>query len=208
MPELETANDRIEAICQKIRLETLDPAKEEAFQIIEQAKHEANTIRQKAKDEADKMLRDQQKYLEDEKRIFLASLEQASKLTIETLKQKITTSLFNPALDTWVQEELGDEKDIAKLVEVIIKAIEKEGLSTNLAIKVGQAYTPNAIVKAISRNIIERLKSETVEVGDMPAGVQIVLKDKHMMLDFSNKVLETIVASFVQKEFRKIFFTT
>ncbi|HXF29343.1 MAG TPA: hypothetical protein VN457_05785, partial [Chlamydiales bacterium] len=68
MPEetLERAHDRIQLICEKIRTETLDPAREEAERIIDEAHKEAARIREQAKRDSEKMQTELKKSLEEE----------------------------------------------------------------------------------------------------------------------------------------------
>lgn len=207
MAELEKAQERIQAICEKIRIETLEPAKLQAQEIIEHAHKEAEKIRKAAKHDAEKIHAELKKQLEEEKRIFNSSLEQASKQTIESVKQKIESALFNPALEKWVHAQLGGAKEEAKLISVIIKAIEKNGLQTEFAVEIPQAFTPEEIIANMSTDILKRLGANAIEVSDIKGGAKIVLKNKHMTLDVSEAVFKELISSFIRKDFRKLFFT-
>ena len=206
MAELEKAQERIQAICEKIKLQTLDPARLEAQLIIEEAHKEAKKITDQAKREAEKIRDETKRNLEEEKQIFTSSLEQAAKQTVELVKQKIEKSLFNPELEKWVVDQLGRAQDAAKLISVIIDAIEKEGLQTDLAVKISQAFTPDEIVAKISAQVLEHLKKGAIEVSDIKGGVQVEIKNKHLMLDLSDDTFKEIISSFIRKDFRKIFF--
>jgi V/A-type H+-transporting ATPase subunit E len=206
MIDLEQANARIQAICDKIRVETLTPAKREAEEIIEEAKREAERIRERAQAEAERLLHETRKTVEEEKQIFFSSMEQAAKQTIELLKQKIEQSLFNPALEKWVLQQLGNAKDEARLIEVMVKAIEKEGLQANLSIAIARGFTVNEVVAHLSRNVLELLQNNSIELGDIQGGIRVSLQNKHMTIDLSDKIIRELVASFVRKDFRKIFF--
>ena len=206
MPDLEKTDMRIQVICDKIRAETLDPAKEQAQEIIENARREAERILHIAHSDAEKILKEARKALECEKQIFQSSLEQAAKQSIELLKQKIEQSLFNPHLSRWVQEQLGDEKAYATLVEALVKAIEKEGIKTELAIKIPQAFRADTINAHLSQHILDQLTNKSVELSDISGGIQVKIKAKNMVLDISSKALEEIIASFIHKDFRKVFF--
>lgn len=206
MADLEKADARIQLICEKIRAETLDPAKEQAQEIIDQAKREAERIMQKAHAEAEQHLRQTKKSLEEERQIFNSALQQACKQTIELLKQKIEQSLFNPALQQWVVEQLGDNNNYAKLIDVVVKAIEKEGLQTDLSVKIPEKLDVSEINARLSQEIVNILKNRSVELSDIPGGIQVKLPGKNMVLDLSSTALEEIVSSFVRKDFRKLFF--
>lgn len=204
--DLEKAHERIQAICEKIREETLEPAKEQAQQIIHDAETQAHHIIERAKTEAEKIRRDVQKNLEEEKVIFTSSLEQAAKQAIETLKQKIELTLFNPAVEKWVVSQMGAAPQYAKLIEVMIKAIEKDGIQTQLSVKIPASFTPDEINAALGKTILERLKGHSVEVSDIKAGVKVTMINQHIMLDLSDSTLKELIATFVRKDFRKIFF--
>ena len=204
---LEHSNTRIQLICDKIRTETLEPAKDQAQTIVEQAKKEAEAIRERAKLEAEKIHAETKKQQEKEKQIFQSSLEQAAKQTIELLKQKIEKSLFNPQIHEWVVAELGGEKSHVRLIEVIVEAIQKEGVHTNLGVRIPQHFSVDAINAQLTQKILEHLKNHTVELTDIAAGVQVHMANKHLTIDISHKTIEEIITSFIHKGFRKVFFT-
>ncbi len=204
--DLEKADTRIQAICDKIRQETLDPAKEQAQEIIEQAKKEAERILHQAHADAEHMVKETRKSLEEEKQIFQSSLEQASKQSIELLKQKIEESFFNPNLQKWVKEQLGDAPSYSTLIEALVKAIHKEGIKSELAVQIPKSFSADAINATLSKDVLDQLKNKSVTLSDLPGGVQVKILDKNMVLDISSKALEEIVASFIHKDFRKVFF--
>ena len=206
MTELEKADLRIQEICEKIRSETLDPAKEEASAILETAKIEADRIIAAAKQKAEEIHQKLQKSLDEEKQIFASSLEQACKQTQEQLKLKIEDRFFNPALSKWVQEQLGNAQNHAKLIEVLVQALQKEGIRSELSVLVPKKFTSDQINAELSQDILQVLKNQTVELSDIAAGVRVKVIDKHMVLDLSSKALEDLVSSFIRKDFRKVFF--
>lgn len=208
MAEQELANERIQIICEKIRSETLDPAKDQARSIIESAKKEADLIRQQARSDGEKILKDAHKQMEEEKQIFQSSLHQAAKQTIELLKQKIERALFDPALEKWVIAELGNEQAHARLIDVLVKAIEQEGIHTDFAVQIPQHFSADSINAHLSREILNRLKNNSVELTDIEGGVKVKLINQHLTLDISDKTLEEILLTFVHKSFRKVFFHT
>jgi V/A-type H+-transporting ATPase subunit E len=206
MTDLEKADSRIQVICEKIRSETLDPAKEQAQEIIEHARREAERLLLQAHRDADEIKKQARKSLEEEKQIFQSSLQQSCKQTIELLKQKIEQSLFNPSLDSWVKEQLNGEKSHALLIEVLVKAIEKEGLQAELSVKIPQSFSADAINAKLSEDILKHLKNHSVELSDIGGGVQVKISGKNMVLDLSLEALEELVRSYIHKDFRKVFF--
>lgn len=206
MVDLDKADVRIQVICDKIRSETLDPAKEKAQEIIEQARIEAERILHHAGKDAEEMVKAAKKSLEEEKQIFQSSLEQASKQAVELLKQKIEQALFNPALEHWIKEQLGSASSTSKLVEALVKALNKEGIKADLAVAIPKEFSADKINAELSEDVLKRLKNNSVELSDIPGGIQVKVSGKNMVLDLSSNALEEIVGSFIHKDFRKIFF--
>ncbi len=206
MPELEKAETRIQVICDKIRTETLDPAKEEAQAIIENARKEAERILHQANKDAEHTVKDTRKSLEEEKQIFQSSLEQASKQSIEMLKQKIEQSLFNPNLEKWIKDQLGGAASYGTLVEALVKAIEKDGIKSDLSVQIPKAFKADTINAELSQSILKQLKDNSVELSDLPGGIRVKISGKNMVLDLSSKALQEILASYIHKDFRKVFF--
>ncbi len=203
---LEKAHQRVQAICEKIRTETLDPAKAEALEIIEHAKKDAEKIKAHARHEAEKHLHDLKKKLEEERRIFTSSLHQAAEQSIETLKQKIENALFNPSLDKWLSAQISTSENGSKLVEAIVRALDRDGIKANLQLKIAHTMSAEEILAKVATEIADRLKKGSVAVADFQGGVQVHLEGKHVTIDLSEKVLKELVTTFIRKDFRKFFF--
>ncbi len=205
--ELERADLRIQQICDKIRNETLEPAKQEASALIEEAKKEAARIIAAAKQKADDVLASLKNSLEEERRVFESSLQQACKQTLEQLKLSIEEQFFHPKLAEWVEKELGKEKEHARLLEVLVEAIRKEGTSAELSALIPKKFSAETLSALLSKQILDELKDKSVRLTDIPAGVLIKVVDKHMVIDMSSDALVDIVSSYIRKDFRRVFFT-
>jgi V/A-type H+/Na+-transporting ATPase subunit E len=209
MPEcdLERAEERIQTICEKIRSEVIEPAQQEAARILTKAQEQAASIVEKARLEASQTIEMMKSRLEEEKRIFDTSVQQGAKQAVDLLKQKIETSLFNPALEQWIIAELDGAKEHGKLLQACIEALDKEGINADLSIKIPKTFTPEEITAEVSKNIAERLKKSDIEVVDMKSGIIISLKGKYLTIDISKETLQELLAMFIRKDFRKNFFT-
>jgi V/A-type H+-transporting ATPase subunit E len=82
---LERVDIRIQKICDALREETLEPAKEEAQHIIEQAKVHAEEIKKEAEKQKQTLLDNSKKTIEKDRNVFNSSLEQATKQSLEEL---------------------------------------------------------------------------------------------------------------------------
>lgn len=206
MKTLDNSQDKIEKICESIRKETLAPAQQEATRIIQEAKAQAEQILHDARQEHKNILANSAKEIEQERNVFNSSLLQAAKQSIETLRQEIQQNLFNNELEHLLEKELKDPKIIASLIGAIVKAIEKEGLDADLQAVVSQSTTPRAVNELIAKDVLNRLKGQSVIVGSFKGGAQVKVVDRKMTVDMTDSALKELIASFVRKDFRKLIF--
>lgn len=206
MKTLENSQDKIEKICETLRKETLAPAMQEAARIIEEAKKQAEQILHDARQEHKNILANSAKEIEQERNVFQSSLAQAAKQSIETLRQEIEHKLFNNELDHLLEKELKDPKIIASLIGTIVKAIEKEGLDTDLQAVVSQNISPREVNELIAKDVLNRLKGQSVIVGSFKGGAQVKVVDRKMTVDMTDTALKELIASFVRKDFRQLIF--
>lgn len=208
MDNLDTGKDKIKKICEILKNETLEPAKEEAQKIIEAAKEQAQILLKNAKQDADQMLENAQKKIGKEKNLFETMIEQASVQAIETLKQNIESTLFNEAIVPWIKDQTKDPNMIAKLISVLIEAIQKDGISANFSAAIAKHFKPEEINKLLLENILSRLQEKSVIVGEFGGGVQLKLHDKKLTLDLSDSALKELLGKYLRKDFRALLFKT
>jgi V/A-type H+/Na+-transporting ATPase subunit E len=207
MKTLEKGQDKIQKICDKIRHETIEPAKEEAHQIIQNAKKKAEEIIAEAERQAKMTLEQARDTIEQERNIFNSSLVQASKQAVESLRQNIEQKLFNEQLESILDKQLSNPKVIADLINSLVKSIEKEGLNTDLNIIVPKTVSSKEIAGLLVDEVHQRLKNHPIEVGPFAGGIQVKLIGKRMTVDLSDKVLKELLSSYARKDFRQIIFS-
>lgn len=206
MKSLEKGHDKIQKICDKLRRETLEPAAEEALQIIEEARRKAENIQKAAEQQAEQLLKLARSQIKQERTVFEAALQQAAKQTLEGLRQEIEHKLFNSELQTLLEKQLADPTVIANLVNGIVKAIEKEGLSTDLKAVIPRYASVSQIQVLLLENIRQRLKNQPLEIGGFSGGAQLKLVGKKMTIDLSDQALKELLAQYMRKDFRQLIF--
>lgn len=206
MKTLENSQDKIEKICETIRKETLAPAIQEAERIIAEATAQAEEILHNARHERKSILKEAEKEIEQERNVFQSSLVQAAKQSLETLRQDIENQLFNSQLDLLLEKELNDPKIVSSLLSAIITALEKKGLDTDLQAVVAQKFSPREINELLAKDILNKLKNQSVTVGAFKGGAQVKVVDRKMTVDMSENALKELLSSFVRKDFRKLIF--
>ena len=206
METLDTGKDRVKKICEVLKRETLEPAIREAEEIVVAARAEAEKVLDKAKKKASKMVEDAQKEIDRRQNVFQASLSQACRQALDTLKQQIEEKLFNPKLNEVIARPMGDPKIISQLITTIINAIEKEGTKTDLSVVVPAHIPAREINELLAREIIERLKEKSVVLGPIKGGIEVKMHQDKITIDMTDKALRELVAGYIRKDFRELFY--
>ncbi len=206
MENLETGKDKIKKICEILKEETLQPAKEEAQKIIEMAEQEARNLIREAEVKAEEVAHQSKTRLAKERELFDASLKQAARQGIETLRQEIENRLFNSALLDWLGQQSPDPKLLAKLIDAIVKAIEKEGTSADFSALIPPQIPSEKVNALLVKDVIEKLREKSVVVGNQAAGIELKLHDRKLTLDLSDEALKELIGQYVRKDFRELLF--
>jgi V/A-type H+-transporting ATPase subunit E len=207
MRSLEKGQDKIQKICDKLRKGTLEPAKEEAQLLIEEAKSKAEAIKAEAGYQAEQMIKQAKGQIEQERNVFHSALLQASKQAIEALKQEIEHKFFNDELQDLLEKQLSDPKIVADLINGIIAALEKEGLTTDLSAVIPRLVSADDVNDLLVESVRKRLKGKPLEIGHFRGGAQVKLHGKKLTLDLSDQAIKELVANYVRKDFRKLIFS-
>lgn len=206
MTSQDTGKGKIQKICDILKKETIEPAKQEAGEIVENAKMQSEEIVQEAKNRANKTIEDAKKKMEEEKRTFEASLRLASKQAIDELKQQIEENLFSDALAKALGEPTKDPKLIAKLINCIVEAIDKEGLDVDISAYISKEVPAKEVTELLLGKVKERLHEGAVSFGDFIGGVMVKLNEREITIDITRDAVKNLLIEYVRKEFREMLF--
>lgn len=206
MKGLETGKDKIQKICDALKKETLEPAKQEAREIVENAHIQAAEILKIAKSQALSTMERAEVEMEEKKRVFNASLNLACKQGIEMLKQRIEKELFNQELTHLIVKEMADPKLIAHLLNSFLKAIEEKGIEEEFVALVPKSIQPRAINELLAQRVLEKLQNKTVVASDIAGGVQIQMKGRQITVDISDVALRELLARYIRPDLRDLIF--
>lgn len=206
MKTLDTGHDKIQKICDILKKETLEPAHLEAKKIIEAAKKQAEHIIAESHQQAEKSIADARRVIEQERNVFQSSLTQSAKQSLEALRQAIEHKLFNEELHNIVLRHTVDPHVIAKLIDAIVKALEKEGLAADLAAIIPASISVKEVNALLASGILNKLKDQSVALGDIGGGAKVRVEGKKMTLDISNNEIEDLLQRYLRKDFRKLIF--
>lgn len=206
MRTLEIGKDKVKKICEALKKETLEPAKQEAEELIASAKRQADEILADAKDQAEKMIEHARLEIERQRGVFQASLAQASRQTLESLKEKIEDKLFKPELKKLITKSVQDPKILAQMITAVVKAIEKEGTEVDLSAYIPSAVPAKEVNQLLAAEIIQRLKEKGVLLSPISGGIEVKMVQDNITIDLSDAALKEIVANYIRKDFRELVF--
>lgn len=203
---MNTARNKIQQICDILKKETLDPAKQEASEIVENAHMKANEIVQNAESEAERILKDAQKTRDEKQKVLEASLNLSCRQSIDTLREKIEKQLFNEQLLALVRKPLKDLSIISRLVNTIVQAIKERGIDADLSVYIPKEIPAKKINELLASCVIERLREKGVVLRDLAAGVQVRIHEENITIDISDEALKSLVSQYIRQEFREMVF--
>jgi len=205
MEELETGKDKIKQICDLLRHETLEPAKNQAEKIIDAANQQAEKIIAEAKIQCEALLHEARAEIERERNVFYSSLTQAAKQGIDALKNEIEKQLFHVELEKVIGQKLAEPAVIAKLIDSLVKAIERDGVSADFSTIIPQQISTNDLNQYLLEQNFPRLK-EGVSLGEFSGGIKLKLNDKNITIDATDKAVVELLERYLRKDFRKWLF--
>ena len=206
MKGIETGKDKVKKICDILRRETLEPAKNEAEEIIRSAKERAEEIIASAQAQVERLNVDAGLEIERQKNVFQSSLAQACKQALESLKQNIEEKLFNQELGRLISKHTQDPQVLAQLISAVIHGIEKEGIEAILSVYVPSVVPARSVNLLLAHDILEKLKEKSVLVGSMTGGIEVKLHQENITVDITDAALKELVANYIRKDFRQMIF--
>lgn len=207
MKGLETGKDKIQKICDALRKETLDPAKQEAAEIVENAHMKAADILKDSERQAAEKLASLEENLAQKKRLFEASLAMACRQGIELLKQKIEDELFRKPLAELVAQEMGRPELIAEIVTACLRMIEEKGIEGDISFSLPQSISPRQLNSLLVARTAEALTSHPIALASFSGGVEIHFKDRRITLELSDRVVRELIARYIRRDFRELVFS-
>ncbi len=208
MDSVDTGKETVKRICEVLKEDTLNPAREEAESIIHKAKADADRITQDAQEQAKQMKEAAIKEIEGREKVFRSSLNVACKKTLESLKQDIEENLFAIGIKNFIGDQMKSPEIITKLIVAIISAIEKEGVDADLRAIIPSTVPAEEINRQLAIEVLNRLEEKSVVLGQISAGVQVKMVNQDLTLDMTQGTLESLVSRYVREDFKALIFSS
>ena len=202
---LESGPDKVREICEMIRAETLQPAKEQAARIIADAHAQADEIISRANKDAEELMKTLKKDLEKEKSVSQATIELAVKQSVATLKQHLTT-VFTDEMTEMTKQELQKTEVLCNIVNVVLGAVQEHGIDTNIQVALAKGVNKQEVVNALIARVHNKLLHNQIEIGDFQAGVVIKLVNRKVALEVTEKAVVELLSAYLSEDLRKALF--
>jgi V/A-type H+/Na+-transporting ATPase subunit E len=208
MEILDSGKDKVKKICDSLKKQTLDPAKQEAKGIVDQAIKDAEKIVKRAKDEAKEIYEENRKKILQEKKAFQSSLNLASVQTMEVLRQEIEENLFNKQIARFFTQATLKEEVVAEFITVIVEALKKEGVDAPLEVMIPRSLSKTSVAAKLTQQVIEKIKGKELILSEITGGARVKLVHQHLVLEMSDQSLQTLFIKFIRDDFRALLFET
>ncbi|PCI78267.1 hypothetical protein COB21_01160 [Candidatus Aerophobetes bacterium] len=196
--------DKVEKICETLTKETLEPAKKKAREIIKNAEREAEELLENARRQSEGAFEEAKKKMIQERRAQETSLKLAVRKSIDKLKYSIEEEIFSKAIDSSVNAALQGPGLVVKIIESMVRAVDKEGIDGDLQLILSQSGLQSDLAKHIQTTIWDRLQKSGVVLGQIKGGAQLKIIEKNLTLDMSQEAIVGLLSSFVRDEVRSL----
>jgi len=186
----------IKDLIQKIQEEGLQAAEDKARAIEEKAKEEAAAILEKAKLEAEKIIAEAKEKIEKEEAASVASLRQAGRNLLLSLRQEID-AMVEKLLVSSVRQAFSPE-ELVKTISALIKESVKQGEGAIVV-----SLNKDDLHK-IEKAILSELKEEAKKgltlkaFGDISGGFIISFDSGKSHFDFTDKALAEYLGQYLR----------
>ena len=126
------------------------------------------------------------------------------KKSVDKLRYAIENELFAKAWGEAVAASLKDPGLVAKIIESMATAIEKEGIDTDLQLVLDEADIKKDLSTFIKTEIWEKVQKGGLVLSHIKGGAQIKITGKDLTLDMSHDAIVSLLASFVRDEIRSL----
>lgn len=206
MKNLRSSKNKIQEICDLLKRDTLEPAREEVNRLLQDAEEKVKEILDQANQQAKDLVEQARLKAKQEENVFQGNLKQAAKQSLEALRQSIEKDLFRSDLSTSIQNALNEDQVLPKLIDALVKAVDKEGLDTSLEIEIPKGCDTEKLAAQVSKSVMDKLGKEGLKLKTFGGGVRLKLKGQNLTLDFTDSALLEVLVTYVRKDFRKLFF--
>lgn len=201
----EKGSERVQQICDQIRKETLEPALQEAQEVISKARNEEKAILAKANKEASSLLDKTRAQIKKETEVFESSCRQAFDQVKERLQEEISSKLLEQAFHSLVGDQINKTESATHLVQALTSSINSHGQDKDFSIHLSKAIDSDALSKALAQH-----SKDTVEVQQgniqLPNGLSLNVKGDNYRIDVTSESVLELISPYISQRFKNMIF--
>lgn len=205
---LETGNEKVKKICEVLKRDTLEPAKQQADEIVENAKKEAERMIRHAQDKAANLLKEAEEKIQQQQEVFKASINIAFKQAIGKLKSDINTKIFQQALLSKIRSEMNATQLLGECIKALYQALEKYGFETDAQIVLSKQFSKEQVAALVAQLGIDHLRSHLIANGEFSSGLQVRIEKENLTIDLSDETVQQLILTFASDTLKKLIFHT
>lgn len=198
-------SERVQQICDQIRKETLEPALQEAQEVISKAKAEEKSILKKATADATAMINEAKSQIKRETEVFETSCQQAFNQVIEHLKEEISSNLLNQAFHSLIASEINKPEQAASLITALASSISKHGQDKNFTAFLSEQIDANKLTNALGQECKDRLSIDPNKT-QLPNGISLKIDNDNFRVDITSESVLELVSPYISQRFKTIIF--
>lgn len=203
-----STNDKIKELTDKIYLEGIEKAKQEADLILENARKEAEEIVNSAKKKEAEIAAQIQKQAEELKKNTESELKLAARQFTSTLKQQISNEIVSAQVEEPVEEAFKNKEFIQKMILSIVEKWDpksSDGMNISLLLPEKEEKEINNYFNGKAKELL----NSGLEISFLPTiknGFKIAPKDSSYQINFTDEGFENYFKHYIKDKTKKLIF--
>ena len=105
-----------------------------------------------------------------------------------------------------MQSEHARSKSFSKFNYCCYSSDRKRRPGYRLSVYIASSISPAAVNTLLAKETIEKLKEKSVLFSSIGGGIEVRLKNENITIDISDEALKDLIADYIHKDFRELFF--
>lgn len=202
---LETADEKVEQICQLLTKETLEPARQKAKDIVSEAEAQAKSIIKAAEEEAKELTEKSLAAMKGERKTFDSTIKLAHQQAITQLKDQIQ-QIFSEKLQASMQATTSKKENVASILSAMVEAVRKEGIKSDLKGVIPKTVKPEDLIEEMSQDVKTELQKNSIEVADIKGGAILKIEDKKLSVHMTDEAVGELLTNYISESLRDFLF--
>lgn len=193
---------RLQGLLDELKKETLDPALKEAEKIKRDARGFADQLIADAKVQKERLLAEAEKEIRHKKQLFAKALESARRQAVDRLRSEVEIGIFNPEMQSLIDEITCEDKIIRTAIEALVKA----SGSSDIEASIPERVDVTELTRSLAKVVAKKLEGKIHPLKGLKGGAQLRVEKEGMTLDLSAEVISELIEGCIRLELRGLLF--